>query len=179
MVFSPVSASYTQAAAGGPGVPSPARAPYDNFEVPFSVASGTPSGGLERAFEGVRRTLNQTPTPLFDAFFSVENLDVIQNRLRGIIKTRSGVSIDRQSDTDLIVMMQAVFSGNANVGAPVSSEVRRLDDLVLEQAVPMVASGVTTYLLYLRDASRLPEPLPRGKQTSTKGSASLETFRGL
>jgi len=119
-------------------------------------------------------------TPLFDTFFSTVNMDVVQNRLRATIQQKSGYAIDRQSDTDLLVIMRRVYGDNANVGASdVAAEVSRLNDLVLFNVVPMVASGVASYLAYLRDASSLPPPLPYGQQTSVKGTKTYELYRGV
>ena len=155
-------------------------AAYDNFELPFSMTSVTAiPTRLEDAVEGLRRSLHQPRTPLFDAFFAITNIDVLQNRVRATIQQRSGFAIDRQSDTDLMLIMRRVFTDSANVGAPVPAEVARMNDVVLFVVVPMVASGVAGYLAYLRDASRLPVPMARGEQTSVKGTKTFELFRGL
>lgn len=153
--------------------------PYNNFEVPFSVASTAPSQQLEDSLACVMRSLNQARSPLLSAFFSIENLDVIQNRLRATIQQRTGYAIDRQSDTDLTVIMRKVYAERANSSEDVKTEVARLNDIVLSIVVPMVATGVAGYLAYLKDASALPEPLPRGVQTSVKGTKTFELFRGL
>lgn len=117
------------------------------------------------------------------AFFDITNVDIIQNKLRAIILQRTRYVIDRQSDTDLQVIMRKVFAEHAShlESGPVTlrEEVMRLNEIVLGIVVPMVASGVTGYLNYLRDASKLPEPLPRGTQTSIKGSKTFELFRGI
>lgn len=154
--------------------------PYSNFEVPFNTASTEPTQRLEDRVEGVRRSLYQPRTPLLEAFFRIENMDVIQNRLRATIQKQTGYMIDRQSDEHLTTIMRKVYLDHAsNTMTEVDKEVRRLNDIVLSITVPMVASGVAGYLAYLRDASRLPEPMPRGVQTSVKGTRSLELFRGL
>lgn len=152
--------------------------PYSNAELPFAMASRGGPAGLEDPLAAVFRSLNQPRTPLATAFFRLENVDVIQNRLRATIQQQAGHAIDRQSDTDLQVIMRKVYADHAsNRAQDVAVEVRRLNDLVLRVAVPMVASGVAAYLAYLRDASRLPEPLARGVHTSVKGSKSFELFR--
>lgn len=153
---------------------------YSNFEVPFSVASQAPPTQLEDRLACVVRSLNQPRTPLLEAFFRVENLDVLQNRLRATLQKQTGYTIDRQSDTDLLVIMAKVFAEHASHSRDnVAGEVARLNDVVLRITVPMVATGVAGYLAYLRDASRLPEPLARGVQTSVKGTKTYQLFRGL
>lgn len=154
--------------------------PYSNFEVPFSAVSQAPSAQLEDRLACITRSLNQPRTPLLEAFFGVPNMDVLQNRLRATIQQQAGYAIDRQSDTDLLVIMRKVFAEHAsNVQQNLPAEVKRMNDIVLGVAVPMVATGVAGYLAYLRDASRLPEPLARGAQTSVKGTKTFEMFRGL
>lgn len=154
--------------------------PYNNKELPFAMMSEAPSGALETNLTAVLRSLNQPRTPLAEAFFRLENIDVLQNRLRATIQKQTGYAIDRQSDTHLTVIMRKVFAEHAsNSLQNVEAEVRRLNDIVLGITVPMVASGVASYLAYLKDASRLPEPLPRGVQTSVKGTKTFELFRGL
>ena len=135
--------------------------PYNNFEVPFSVTSQAPSTPLEEGLTAILRSLNQPRTPLAEAFFRIENIDVIQNRLRGTIQAQTGYAIDRQSDSHLVVIMRKVYAEHAtNSSQDIAAEVRRLNDIVLGVAVPMVASGVAAYLSYLKDASRIPDPLP-------------------
>lgn len=157
--------------------------PYNNAERSFSAVSQGPQSKLEDPLAPILRSLNQPASPLLRAFFSLPNVDVIQNRLRGVIREKTRYVIDRQSDTDLAVIMRKVYAENASNGADTAEAVRRevgrLNDIVLGVVVPMVASGVAGYLNYLRDASRLPEPIPRGQQTSIKGTKTFELFRPL
>jgi hypothetical protein len=168
----------TQEILSGPVVM--AAYPYSNFEVPFSLMSQRPLAQLEDPLQPIMRSLNQPRTPLLEAFFSDINVDVIQNGLRGTVLQRTGYSVDRQSDADLSVIMRRVFGEQANIGASdVSVEVSRLNAMVLDIVVPMVSSGILGYLTYLRDASSLPTPIPRGAQTSVKGTKTFELFRGF
>lgn len=154
--------------------------PYHNFEVPFSASSQSSTGQLEGRLSAVTRSLNQPSTPLLQAFFAQANVDDIQNRLRGTIQRQTGYAIDRQSEQDLMIIMRKVYAEHANnKQTEVRAEVERLNGVVLSITVPMVASGVAGYIAYLRDASSLPEPLPRGQQTSVKGTKSFELFRAL
>ena len=101
-------------------------------------------------------------------------------KLRDSIRDQLGYVIDwrSQSDQDLVVVMRYVYvQHGANVGG--AAEVRRLNNLVLKEIVPLVASGVLQHLAYLRDASQLPTPLDRGIASSVKGTMTTELFRGL
>lgn len=167
-----------QTAAPGSGML--AAFPFTNAEQPFPLASTEPFTPLADAVTLTARSMNQPRSPLMEAFFSRRNVDVLQNRLRATIQKQTGYSIARQSDTELEVVMRRAYEEHAsNTLDGVEAEVQRLNDIVLRSAVPVVASGVAAYLAYLRDASRIPEPLPRGTQTSVKGTKTFELFRGL
>jgi hypothetical protein len=128
----------------------------------------------------VRASTRQAPTPLHDAFFGRANLDRIKMALRDSIRDQLGYVIDwrSQSDQDLLVIMRYVYvQHGANVGG--AAEIRRLNDLVLREIVPQVASGVLQHLSYLRDASQLPVPLDRGIASSVKGTLTTELFKGF
>lgn len=153
--------------------------PYNKAERPFNMVSQEALPALEDRLAGVQRSLNQPRTRLLEEFFAIENMDIIQNRLRATIKKQTGYTVDRQSDADLVIIMRKVFAEQAQHQSPLKAEVARLNDIVLGVVVPMVATGVAAYLAYLRDASRIPDPLPRGVQTSVKGTKSYELFRGL
>jgi hypothetical protein len=120
------------------------------------------------------------PTRLSEAFFSAVNIEAIQLQIRKLVKKRTGYTVDRQSDEALLAIMRHVYVRDAaNLAADVKAEVARLNAKVVAEAAPMVASGVAQYLAYIRDASQLPDPLPRAQQTSVKGSKTSNLFRPL
>lgn len=126
------------------------------------------------------QSLHEAPSPLGTAFFSAQNLTEIQNALRSIINQKTGYIIGRQSDDDIIIIMRSIYALRANhERQPVQAEVQRLNSLVLAELVPMVGTGISQYLGYVRDASSIAPPLPRGKNVSIKGSKTAELFRGL
>lgn len=111
-------------------------------------------------------------------FFGQGNVDTIQRQLRDVIRTRMGYVIDRQPDEHLLIIMRYVYMNESrNTGG--AAEVLRLNQLVLKEVVPQVASGVLQYLAYLRDASRLPTPIPRAQATSIKGTYAPQLFTGF
>ena len=126
-------------------------------------------------------TLDQCLTPLTSAFFSRENINAIQIQLRDKVKCVSGLSIDRQDDNTLLIIMRSIYAihtQNTNSSTPaVQAEVVRLNALVLLEIVPMALSNLAAYLGYVRDASTLPVPIDRGINTSRKGTASFSLFQ--
>jgi hypothetical protein len=154
---------------------------YDNFQVPFSLASRAPPARLDDPLSSICRALNQPVTPLLAAFFVPTNLDAVQNALRATIQRESGYVIGRQSDDALTQVMLRVFAEHAQHGAPdTRAEVARLNALVLGRAANEVAANMVGYLGYLRDASQIAAPLPRGVPTSIKGTTPTdELFRPM
>ena len=112
-------------------------------------------------------------TPLSDAFFSQSNVDALQVRAARAVKARTGHSIDRQSDREILGIMQGIFEAYSN-NVLSKKEIARLNDIVLDVVVDQVSAGVKAYLSYLVDASTLPEPLARGTFASIKGSRAVE-----
>lgn len=135
---------------------------------------------LEAKVNTMLRGIREDPNPLNMAFFGTSNIDALQGRIVSVIKQKTGMTIGRQSDDELLVVMRNVYmSAGALRSGNVSREVSRLNEQVLRIAVPNVGAGLAAYLGYVRDASRLPEPLPRGEQTSIKGEKTAALFRPL
>lgn len=127
----------------------------------------------------VSGSLGQCVSPLSAAFFSKQNMNDIQVALKNRIRCKTGYTIDRQSDEDLVIIMRALYalhSQNVHDPQQITLEVQRLNDLVLADLVPMVAANLAAYLGYLKDASSLPAPLPRGVNTSRRGSDVFSLF---
>ena len=155
-------------------------APLDIPQDPYPmIAQAKGAQSLETMTRAMLRSIGQQPSALSAAFFSPGNVDEIQRRLADIVLRRTRHRIDRQSDEQLLVIMRHVFVTYAKFSKDVPSEVRRLNDVVLAEVVPQVGAGLAQYLAYVRDASSLPDPLPRGQYTSTKGTRTTELFRGL
>jgi hypothetical protein len=123
-------------------------------------------------------SIRQCPTPLFDFFFSAVNTNEIQSQLRIIIKEKTGYVIAKQSPEELSIVMRNIYVLYGNQSANIETESRRLNSLVLEIIVPMVATGISQYLGYVRDASQMHVPMERSKNVSQKGRNTFELFKG-
>lgn len=150
---------------------------YDLAEAPFSLYAQAPGApGLTPT--ATTRWSTMGADDVNAAFFSARNVDAIQAELRAVIKARLGYVIDRQPDDQLLIVMRYVYM-NESRNAGGAAEVRRLNRLVLKEIVPQVASALVQYLAYLRDASRLPTPIPRAEATSVKGTLTASLFQGV
>jgi hypothetical protein len=116
-------------------------------------------------------------TPLSDLFFSSRNIDALQRGMRNVVlnESKGKYTIDRQSDTELQVVMRGIFFEHAHfLPYDVVGQVQELNKRVLEYVVPRIINEIEMYLKYQYDVTTLPVPLPRGQISSMKGSRTLE-----
>lgn len=137
-------------------------------------------GSVEQLLESALSMLGMCDSPLSLGFFSVENVDRIQESIKIAVKQESGHVIDRQSDRELISIMKGVYEAFAgNVYRFDKKEIRRLNAVVVDITVDQITAGIQGYLQYIHDASTMPEPLSRGEFASVKGTKNLEMTYGF
>lgn len=117
----------------------------------------------------------QFDNPLLQQFTSDENIDYLQNQIISEVRRITRYEISRQSDRDLMGIMNAVYQEHGNT-ACARQTIDALNRLVLEQAIENVLGGIRGYLMYVRDASRIPDPLERSVSTTMDKSLQLPTF---
>lgn len=123
----------------------------------------------------MHKIYRQTGNVLLSCFMSDKNLDFLQESLAQAVRARTGLSISRQSDRDLIGIMNSVYQEHGQTACG-NQTVNDLNELVLREAVPNVLSGIHSYMLYVRDASTLPEPLARSVSTTQDKSLKMNSF---
>ena len=116
-------------------------------------------------------TMRQTKNPLGNAFFSAENMNVIQNSIRNTIKSETGLNIDRQNNNDLATIMRYIYITNSfNPGSDISSQVMLMNKRTSEKAVGQVRTGLAERIGYLRDIASPIYPNARPVSTTTYGN---------
>ena len=111
------------------------------------------------------------PTPLTDAFFSDFNREQIHNGIISSIQAKTGIAIERQNDSDLQALMKRVYTNMArNPYGDVREQVTAMNAQVIKEATATVSTGVLQQIVYLRDISTNPVPLPAPASTSTYGN---------
>lgn len=103
-------------------------------------------------------------TTLSNAFFSIENIDIIQNTLRSKIyaMTERKYKIDHQDGDQLKIIMRSIYLQNAlNLKKNIAHQVNILNIKVLDYAIPQVYGELISYIKYKEDISTLPKPMDR------------------
>lgn len=108
-------------------------------------------------------TLGQwNETALSSAFFSKENIQIIQNGIRaGVYKKSNGQYVIGPQDCDsLKIIMRSVFlQSAANQPTNITGQIEELNQIVLDYCIFHVYSEAQGYMKYLYDASTLVVPM--------------------
>jgi hypothetical protein len=120
---------------------------------------------------------NWEVTPLSEAFFSQQNVIILQNNIKRDIFNMSqpqGYVIDDQSVDELKIIMRAIYYQYArNLPNDIPGQIADLNKRVSDWSVPHILSAVDHYFYYLKDIDTLPTPLARPVHLSRAGSKSL------
>ena len=114
---------------------------------------------------------------LSDIFFSRMNIDYIQEAIRYLVFEKSCGKhvIDKQSETELIIVMRSIYlQYGQNRLSKLNDHVRDLNTQVLNFCVPKIIQEINIYLRYRKDISALPVPMDRGEFVSSKGTKVLQ-----
>jgi len=139
------------------------------------------------SFDAINGILSDSK--LSRAFFSRRNMSHLQELIRtkvfldsgGLFDTRgapmkdTGHIVGLQSDTQMLIFMRYIYLSFCTFPVNCSDkvvygEVNRLDTLVLIETVPNILEHAEAHLAFLRDASRLPDPIARSLATSNAGT---------
>lgn len=110
-----------------------------------------------------------TETPLSYAFFSQQNIQIIQNGIRaGIYHKSNGQYLIGPQDCDALkIIMRSVYLQHAaNQPHNVGHQVNELNQIVLNYCVQQVYSEAQGYMKYINDVSTLVVPIAHPIQVS-------------
>jgi hypothetical protein len=108
-------------------------------------------------------------TTLSNAFFSRENIEIIQNGIRaGVYKRSNGQYVIGPQDCDTLkIVMRSVFLQNsANQMTNITQQIEQLNKMVLEYCIQQVYSEAQGYVKYVDDVSTLAVPIAHPIQAS-------------
>jgi len=101
-------------------------------------------------------------TSLSKAYFSKENIQIIQNGIRaGVYKKSNGqYSVGEQDCDALKIIMRSIFLSNSvNQPTNITQQIEQLNKMVLDYCIFNVYSEAQGYMKYLQDASSMYVPM--------------------
>ena len=108
-------------------------------------------------------------TPLSRAYFSQENIQILQNGIRaGVYEQSNGQYLIGPQDCDsLKIIMRSVFLQHAaNQPNNISQQITELNKIVLNYCIQQVYSEAQGYMKYVDDVSTLVIPIAHPVQAS-------------
>lgn len=119
-------------------------------------------------------TMKKPMTPLNTVYFSQANIERVQRLLRDAIKAETGLSIDRQNQNDVLAFMRYTYINNVmNPYGNIEAQINKMNQQVVAKMLPQVRDGISSYILYIRDASTLYVPNSLPLNTSVAGDRML------
>lgn len=109
------------------------------------------------------------PSPLSDAFFSPFNREYLHGAIIRNVKTKTGMTIDRQNDSDLSAMMHKVYRAMV-ADTNSKTQVTQMNDIVVREATQVIQTGILQQLSYYDFITKSPVPLAMPINTSTYGN---------
>lgn len=110
---------------------------------------------------------NSTESSLSIAFFSKQNIRIIQNAIRAGVYEVSNhqYMIDNQDGDSLQIIMRSIFLQSAvNQPDNIRVQIKSLNNLVVEYCVKHIYSEAQAYINYKRDVSTMYHPMDRPVQ---------------
>ena len=121
-------------------------------------------------------------TEVSKIFFSIDNIDLLQQGIRNKIlnDTDGQINISRQSDDELKIIMRSIyFQYGKNSKYNIKSQILDLNTRVIEWSVPEIISNIKQSQKYIQDISTMPVPLERSTMPSKKGTRTLDVTKYL
>ena len=116
-----------------------------------------------------------TDTPLNRLFFSQGNIDNLQSQIQSTVAQMVNANIDRQSDSDLMLIMRSYYLQYArNEPSRLQEELDELNKRVVHFAANRIAVEVEAYRYYRKDIMDFPAPIANPLDTHIYGTRTGE-----
>ena len=112
-------------------------------------------------------TGNFIDSSLSIAFFSDQNIQIIQNGIRAAVYNMSKHQyiIDNQNCDTLKIIMRSIFlQSSVNQPNNITEQIQKLNDLVISYCAKQIYSEAQAYINYKRDVSTMYQPIDRPTQ---------------
>ena len=122
---------------------------------------------------------NLENTLLSNAFFSAENIQIIQNSIKaGVYHLSNGQHVIGNQDEDTLkIIMRSIFLQFSNNNPNnITQQITDLNKLVTEYCIPNINNEADAYLKYKKDVSTLAVPHARPKSTYHSNTLHFKGF---
>lgn len=131
-----------------------------NISTKFSMMDRIPINTNENYLNSL--TGNFERSRLSDAYFSQQNIQIIQNGIRkGVYDKSNGtLIIDNQANEKIVSVMRSMYlQYSKNLETNISKQIQELNNYVLNYCIPNVYSETVSYLKYKEDSSKMYTPM--------------------
>jgi len=118
-------------------------------------------------------------TQLSDAYFSRENIQMIQNQIRHAIYnvSKEQFLIGEQDNDTLKIIMRSIFLQNSlNLKCNIKGQIATLNQLVLNYCIPQIYGELKGYIRFKEDISTLATPIARPTMTTSNKQLIAKPF---
>jgi hypothetical protein len=110
-------------------------------------------------------------SPLSGAFFSKENMKILQNGIRAGVYQKSGETqvIGEQDYDTLKIIMRSIFLENAkNAPTDIRGQIQELNQIVMNYCIDQIMIELKGYMIYLKDITSMHVPIDHPKMSNVK-----------
>jgi hypothetical protein len=110
-------------------------------------------------------------SPLSGAFFSKENMKILQNGIRAGVYQKSGETqvIGEQDYDTLKIIMRSIFLENAkNAPNDIRGQIQELNQIVMNYCIDQIMVELKGYMIYLKDITSMHVPIDHPKMSNVK-----------
>lgn len=128
---------------------------------------------------------NRIETPMSMNFFSKKNINDLQLAIINKVRIETGVVISHQSESQILTIMNNVinaygeFNSTSSIGHTLTRnqpvQLMNMNQQVVRNATDNIKTGILNYTQYIKDASSLPEPIPRGIMSKEDTTIEMNT----
>ena len=132
-----------------------------NLDERFSMSDRIPINSTKYSFRDAM-TGNWYDTQLSNAFFSANNVQIVQNGIRSGVYNKSNKQyvIGEQNQDELKIIMRSIFlQYSKNLPDNIPRQINELNKYVFDYAINQVYNEADGYMKYKRDASTMWTPL--------------------
>lgn len=120
----------------------------------------------------------QNKTPLSMAYFSDQNMQIIQNAMRRNVYEQTGTVIAEQNALELQTVMRSIFFEHAqHLPENIAGQISQLNDRVIAYATPNIISTLRAQRHYLKTIDEYPTPIERPAPVRNYSNRAIENTR--